>query len=425
MVAAASAEAAAARELGFTGGGITACLGDSNSGVVNILSLDSGGEPALECGLLVMASRTALRGGVLARCAMIVLVLDLGTVPWPRILAMELAVGANSLDVALDGLKMDALLRLSSLLLMLPLLLLLVPSGAVPATPGPLPGTRLVNVDEREAPLVSFVLVDNAALTEDRILRWEPIGPPPTDAGFNIFVVPELIRKLGCRDWDVLPFASANALLDAEELARTGAKLFLLANGASKGRDGAGREGFFGGGAPGFVSSATLDLIAAVVVAVFVFDAFVGEPTPKFHTLRTIDLADDRIPKRGVALPLSIPSDHVSKLYCHQRERSEKEGGDVLLTACGPTWLALACLLLLLFPFLTSSIFLVAALSLSACLSSVPDFLGEMVSRRPLSIPPSSSRILTRFDIRLSSSSCTSYTMSSSSPNPPGIPIRL
>jgi hypothetical protein len=54
-----------------------------------------------------------------------------------------------------------------------------------------------------------------------------------------------------------------------------------------------------------------LDLVAAaaVVVAVSAFEAFVGEPTPKFHTLRTIDLAEDRILKRGVALPLSIPRD--------------------------------------------------------------------------------------------------------------------
>ena len=219
VAVAASAEAAAAREPGFTGGGITACLGDSNNGVVNILSLRGGEEepmlgfPPPPRGLFVMASRTTLRGGVLARCAMIVPVLDL--VLWPRIFAMELAVGANSLDVVLDGLKMDALLRLSSLLL------LLEPSAAVPAAPG----TRPVNVDEREAPLVSFVLVDEA-----RILRREPIDPPPTGAGFNIFVVPELIRKLGCRDWDVLPCAvapPANALLDAEEVARTGAVLFL------------------------------------------------------------------------------------------------------------------------------------------------------------------------------------------------------
>jgi hypothetical protein len=122
-------------------------------------------------------------------------------------------------------------------------------------------------------------------------------------------VVPELIRKLGCRDWKVLP----SALLDAEELVRTGAILFLLAKGASKGRDAAEREGFFGGGAAGFVSfdsatGAIWDLVAAAVVVVLVFEAFEGEPTPKFHTLRTIDLAEDRIPKRGVALPLSIPS---------------------------------------------------------------------------------------------------------------------
>jgi hypothetical protein len=167
-VVAASAEAAAARELGFTGGGITACLGDSNSGVVNILSLGGGREPVFEFppapprGLFVMASRTALRGGVLARCVMIVLVLDLETVPGPRIFPRELAVGANSLDVVLVGLKIDALLRLSSLLL----LLLLVLSAAVPVTPG----TRPVDVDERETPLISFVPVDDAALTEARIL---------------------------------------------------------------------------------------------------------------------------------------------------------------------------------------------------------------------------------------------------------------
>jgi hypothetical protein len=229
---AASAEAAAARELGFTGGGISACLGDSNSGEVNILSLGGGGDLVFEFpppprGLFVMASRTALRGGVLARCATIVLVLELEMVPWPRIFAVELAVGANSLDVVLDGLKMEVLLRLSSLLLF---------STAVPATLG----TRPVNVDEREAPPVSLVLVDDAALAEARILRREPIDPP-TGAGFNILVVPELIRKLGCRDWDVLPFASANALLDAEELARTGAViLFLLAEGACEGRNAAG-----------------------------------------------------------------------------------------------------------------------------------------------------------------------------------------
>ena len=69
---AASTEAAAARELGFTGDRITAC-----NGVLNILSLGAGEEPVFEFpplappppprGLFVMASRTALRGGVLAR----------------------------------------------------------------------------------------------------------------------------------------------------------------------------------------------------------------------------------------------------------------------------------------------------------------------------------------------------------------------
>ena len=65
---AASTEAAAARELGFTGDRITAC-----NGVLNILSLGGGEEPVLfefpppPRGLFVMASRTALRGGVLAR----------------------------------------------------------------------------------------------------------------------------------------------------------------------------------------------------------------------------------------------------------------------------------------------------------------------------------------------------------------------
>jgi hypothetical protein len=148
---AASAEAAAAREPGFTG--------DINSGVVNILPFGWGGEPVLEFpspppprGLFVMASRTALRGGVLARCATIMLVLDLEKVPGPRVFPRELAVGANSLDVVLVGLKMDALLPL--------LLLLLEPSAVVLASPG-----------TRPAPLVSFVPVDDAALTaEARIL---------------------------------------------------------------------------------------------------------------------------------------------------------------------------------------------------------------------------------------------------------------
>lgn len=82
---------------------------------------------------------------------------------------------------------------------------------------------------------------------------------------------------------------------------------FLLAR-LSDGRDAAGRDGFFRGNG-GFVSFGSaaavtvLDLVAAV--AVLVREAFLGEPVPKFHTLRTIDLAEDKIPKRGVALPLS------------------------------------------------------------------------------------------------------------------------
>jgi hypothetical protein len=86
--------------------------------------------------------------------------------------------------------------------------------------------------------------------------------------------------------------------------------LFLLAR-VSDGRDTDGRDGFFGGGA-GFVSFGSAALVAvldlaAAVAAMLVREAFEGEPTLKFHTLRTIDLAEDRIPKRGVALPLSAP----------------------------------------------------------------------------------------------------------------------
>lgn len=150
------------REDGFVGGGITAWFG-SNSGVVNILS--PRGEPAFPPprGLFVMASRTALHGGVLARCAMMALVLDLAMAGGPgaspvvlRVFARELAVGANSLDVVLVGLKMEALLLL---VVLLPLLLL-VPSAAIPANSSQ--GTRAVDVDEREAPTLFFM----PALTE-------------------------------------------------------------------------------------------------------------------------------------------------------------------------------------------------------------------------------------------------------------------
>lgn len=161
-------------------------------------------------------------------------------------------------------------------------------------------------------------------------------------------------------------------------------------------------------------------MVAAVVVPVR--EALEGEPTPKFHTLRTIDLAEDRKPKRGVALPLSARMNLlVVALLPSAGEGDER---NILLVACGPAMLVPPCLLLLRISFFAWSIFRVAALSLSTCFSSVWVFMGEMVSRRPLSFPQSSSRTLTRFDIRLSASSCTSSTTSSSSSNPPGIPIR-
>ena len=90
---------------------------------------------------------------------MIALVLDLVTVAplGLRIFARELAVGANSLDVDLVGLKMEAFLETllppsSSLILLLPLF---VPSAAVPASSSQ--GTRLVDTDEREMPTPSFI----------------------------------------------------------------------------------------------------------------------------------------------------------------------------------------------------------------------------------------------------------------------------
>jgi hypothetical protein len=124
VVVVASAVAAAAREVGLTGGGMTAWFGDCiSSGVVNIFPGDEGTLPGPPWGLFVIASRTAaLRGGVLGRCAMMVLVLDFlmvavaapepGTAAGLRIFARELAVGANNRDVVLLGLKMEALLLL-------------------------------------------------------------------------------------------------------------------------------------------------------------------------------------------------------------------------------------------------------------------------------------------------------------------------
>jgi len=67
VVVDASAVAAAAREVGLTGGGMTASLEDIiNNGVVNIFPGDGLTFPPW--GLFVIASSTAaLRGGVLAR----------------------------------------------------------------------------------------------------------------------------------------------------------------------------------------------------------------------------------------------------------------------------------------------------------------------------------------------------------------------
>jgi hypothetical protein len=130
-VVAASAVAAAARETGLAGGGMTACLEDSiNSGVVNIFLGDGLTLPPTPWGLFVIGSSTAaLRGGVLARCAMMAPVVDFLTEVGPgaavlRTFARELAVGANNLDVARLGLKMEDLL--------LPLLLLLAYPAGIP-----------------------------------------------------------------------------------------------------------------------------------------------------------------------------------------------------------------------------------------------------------------------------------------------------
>jgi len=88
---------AAASEVGRTGGGT------ASSGVLNILLACPPPPPR---GLFVIASRAELRkGSVLARCATMLLVLNLATAPVAvglRIFARELAVGANSLEVGLN-----------------------------------------------------------------------------------------------------------------------------------------------------------------------------------------------------------------------------------------------------------------------------------------------------------------------------------
>jgi hypothetical protein len=215
----AKAAAATASEVGRTGGGTAI------SGVLNIL---------LACaprGLFVIASRAAeLRGGVLARCATMLLVRDLATVEEGlRVLARELAVGANSLDVAVDLLGLNML----AVALLLPSAVL--SSCALFAGLGPGAGGRCEPADsefvadERGRP---FVPMDEALLAEPAsTLRRELVD----DAGMGF--VNSADRGF------------VGALLDTDTV-RVGAILFRL-GGAPDGRD-AGREGFFGG--PGFAS---------------------------------------------------------------------------------------------------------------------------------------------------------------------------
>ena len=154
------AAAATASEVGRTGGGT------ANSGVLNILL-------ALVCprGLFVIASRAELCGGVLARCATMLLVLDLAVVVGLRVLARELAVGANSLDVAVAV----ALLGLN----MVAAALLLLPSAALSssalfavfvALTGTArrcePADNEFVADERGRPMLPFVPKDDALLAE-------------------------------------------------------------------------------------------------------------------------------------------------------------------------------------------------------------------------------------------------------------------
>ena len=210
----------------------------------------------------------------------------------PRIFARELAVGANSLDVVLLGLKMEALL--------LPL---------------PAPSAAVVPVLSSKGASTAGFVVELA-----RTLLRELVDPMP--GGFNNFA-PVLLDRLGARELGAPPFVATspddfNALLDADPM-RAGAMLFLLAR-ASDGRDAA-RDGFLEG--TGFISfDSVASVVAALglVVVAFVRDAFAGEPMPKFHTLRTIDLAEERIPKRGVALPLSA-GDSVNGSFTIGREK--------------------------------------------------------------------------------------------------------
>ena len=310
LAAARTAAAAAASEVGRTGGGTA-----SISGVLNILASAT----FLRGLFVVIVSRRAeLHGGVLARCATMVLVLDL---PAPvvaavlRVLARELAVGANSLDVAV------ALLGLNMLAAALLLPSAALSSSAVLVAPGPLPGTvrRCEPADERGRPTPPLVPMDEA-LEPTSTLRREPVDP--AGVGFKAlaavlldkladreFVVPFLFdMELGGLERDdsvpVVP-AIVGALLDAD-VVRVGA-IFFRPREASDGRN-AGKEGFLEN--PGFACLGSTavpvvcDLVAGVVVVVR--EAFVGDPAPKFHTLRTIDFAEEKNPKRGFALPLSV-----------------------------------------------------------------------------------------------------------------------
>jgi hypothetical protein len=323
LVAARTATAAAASEVGRTGGGT------ASSGVVNILA------PAFLLsprGLFVIASRAELCGGVLARCATMLLVLDLVMASVPavaaglRVLARELAVGANSLDVALLGLNMlaAALLLPSAALSSSALFVVFVTPGPLLVGPGAArrcePADNEFVADERGRPTLPFVPTDEVWLAEPAsTLRRELVDP--AGVGFKALAA-VLLDKLADRGFvgpflfdmelgglerdDSVPVVPAvvGALLDA---VRMGGILFRP-RGASDGRD-TGRDGFLK--SPGFAClgstamPAVCDLVAVVVV-VDVREAFVGDPALKFHTLRTIDLAEDKNPKRGFALPLSV-----------------------------------------------------------------------------------------------------------------------
>jgi hypothetical protein len=117
--------------------------------------------------------------------------------------------------------------------------------------------------------------------------------------------------RLGGLEYDVPPFV----VLSNIDPVRAAAKLFPLAR-APDGRDGA-RDGFLGGA--GFVSFVSV----ALVVIVFVREDFEGEPMLKFHTFRTTDLAEEKNPKRGVALPLSTWVHHWWSLHHRSGERKE------------------------------------------------------------------------------------------------------